>query len=626
MERIEKCRNCGKDIDCESDYCPYCGVELKPVCENCGEVLVRDAKYCTKCGKRVKGYAGVKKMKKLFSNAFDVVKRFSANKNLISIIKYSFVVFVCLLAFISSFLGVVSLDVSQVSSGYLDVFTDDDINIKDADVDIYSIDILRIMFATTRNLHQYDFDTGIENEVDSEIIEELEDRAQRSYTRLVKELSNLDISYPSHTITLSAKARMALHDVTVDSYVLLVSQGDTYDNMNGEELSSLWVAGILSLINIISTALMLGLSIFELVKVIKRIRNGEEIKIFSVLDVFLPMLIALPVAVLLSMNPLGRYVSSSGNLVATIVFLSIAVILTLIYRFVKTINDRGVKAIIPDCIIICLCIIVIGCCFAPTFTVEVKTGGSYICDTELYSNVLANSMILSDEKSELEELLNKSYVGITGSVSTTSRYTAITPFIEERLNKFVTDYYYIYPNYLYANDALLLKTNCTEVIKYSCCVQLGLIGTSIMSSGYFAQIISVLFVFGLIASVISGNKKGKLALSILLIVMLLITFATSLIEVITVMHQMSEMECETFAISIAGGSIVNVIFAIAILVFVCITLKTVKLKDDEAEDVISDDSFIEKEESKEENSNNEVISNEEGSEVVEKIFRSIINI
>ena len=47
------CGKCGKTINDDSVFCPYCGTKLQKLCESCGAELVPDAAFCARCGAAV---------------------------------------------------------------------------------------------------------------------------------------------------------------------------------------------------------------------------------------------------------------------------------------------------------------------------------------------------------------------------------------------------------------------------------------------------------------------------------------------------------------------------------------------------------------------------------------------
>lgn len=49
INHMEKCRNCGRDIDSTTLYCPYCHEEHKKKCDNCGRLIDVDWRFCPFC-------------------------------------------------------------------------------------------------------------------------------------------------------------------------------------------------------------------------------------------------------------------------------------------------------------------------------------------------------------------------------------------------------------------------------------------------------------------------------------------------------------------------------------------------------------------------------------------------
>ena len=51
-EGFIRCESCGELIENDSQFCPFCGVQLygKMKCESCGELIDNNSKFCTSCG------------------------------------------------------------------------------------------------------------------------------------------------------------------------------------------------------------------------------------------------------------------------------------------------------------------------------------------------------------------------------------------------------------------------------------------------------------------------------------------------------------------------------------------------------------------------------------------------
>lgn len=49
IKDTEKCIYCGKKIDPDFLYCPYCQEELKKKCDSCGKLIYSDWRYCPYC-------------------------------------------------------------------------------------------------------------------------------------------------------------------------------------------------------------------------------------------------------------------------------------------------------------------------------------------------------------------------------------------------------------------------------------------------------------------------------------------------------------------------------------------------------------------------------------------------
>lgn len=50
LEQAKSCHKCGRPVQAEWQYCPYCEVELRQPCLQCGRLLEPDWKRCPHCG------------------------------------------------------------------------------------------------------------------------------------------------------------------------------------------------------------------------------------------------------------------------------------------------------------------------------------------------------------------------------------------------------------------------------------------------------------------------------------------------------------------------------------------------------------------------------------------------
>lgn len=50
LEQAKSCYKCGRPVQAEWQYCPYCEVELRQPCLQCGRLLEPDWKRCPHCG------------------------------------------------------------------------------------------------------------------------------------------------------------------------------------------------------------------------------------------------------------------------------------------------------------------------------------------------------------------------------------------------------------------------------------------------------------------------------------------------------------------------------------------------------------------------------------------------
>ncbi len=50
LEQARSCQKCGRPVQVEWQYCPYCEVELRQPCRQCGRLLEPEWKRCPHCG------------------------------------------------------------------------------------------------------------------------------------------------------------------------------------------------------------------------------------------------------------------------------------------------------------------------------------------------------------------------------------------------------------------------------------------------------------------------------------------------------------------------------------------------------------------------------------------------
>jgi len=57
LEQAPDCWNCGRPVQADWRFCPYCEAELKHPCSQCGYLLEPDWKRCPKCGAPAEAFA-----------------------------------------------------------------------------------------------------------------------------------------------------------------------------------------------------------------------------------------------------------------------------------------------------------------------------------------------------------------------------------------------------------------------------------------------------------------------------------------------------------------------------------------------------------------------------------------
>lgn len=560
MEDVKNCPSCGKQVDEQFIYCPFCGAEIEPKCKNCGQPLVEGAKFCAICGTPVGNVTcdeqPCQKTEEHVQQAPQVIKprpqkrvvSHVSKNGIVALVKNSFVVLVCVLLFAFSFAGVVGIDTEAILSDYIDT---DDVYIENGTINLNAVDFIKLMFATTRH---YDEDK------DANKIAKLQDKIEKSADDLIECVED-DIR--GSKLVLSAKSKRMLNHVVVDLMECAFSVDSIFSIegigvVSGGSIAEVRTSGALFFVNIFATALLLAFAIVELVKTCKHVANGESVRLVSVLDAFLPMLIALPVAGVFALSLTTSYMVLASELVAGLVFSSIAVLFALVLSAMKDVKKHdSINVIIPKIITVAMCAIVIGCCFAPMFkgTFEVQLQGEdkekeYSID--LRSDTLLGTLLSDAQKETIEEELK-----------TTRKWTYFSEQIETiaSLVAFNTE------KSLYLSDGAIIQAYANIVTADSCCAQLGIVGGEALSTGYFVLMMAILLSGGCICCAIASDEKGQLLCSIFMLVLVLACLGISIAMTYIVDYQMGTMDSHLFKLELGGGCISAGIMCVIAIVF-----------------------------------------------------------
>lgn len=572
MEEIKRCYNCGKPVIDQFVYCPFCGEELEPKCKSCGEPLLEGANFCAKCGASVVKHNDImhnasasEKGESAYSplhNAKRSGARHISAKSILALAKSVFVVLVCVLMLAVSFAGVIAIDVKNLTDEILSSISSYTFSIDGDDIELTTIDFMKLMFATARH---YD------ESKDAGKLAKLEGEAELAFSKLMRVLQ-LDVVSDSR-IELSKESLDALHDCVVIAmeYQMSVDSSTSHSSSlplvitvstfgaGGGDRAAICTAGAMFFIDIFVCALMLAFAIVELVKVIRAIVKGEAAELVGGLDAFLPMLLVLPLAGVLALSPLGEYVSLAGAMISGIVFSSIAILGVLVLSAFKSVKQHNsINVIIPKIITAALCVVMLGCCFAPVLkaTYEGTLGDSelvmHTCSTDLYASTFTGGILTSAEKEYFEQLLKVD-----------RKYTVFTNQVQACISSFQ-----LYTEKdLYMADGAIIDSLSSSTVAYSCMAQLGMTGAGALSVGYFALVVAMLLIGGVLCALI-GEKRGAQVLILLFAIIVLIgVLAVGIATMEIVDYQMRTMKTDIFHLSLGGGTISAIVIAIALFVF-----------------------------------------------------------
>lgn len=580
MDDVKKCSKCAKPIIDQFVYCPFCGAEIEPKCKKCGQPLIEGAKFCASCGTPINESAPILEEKptvavntcaeapKATVQVRKTAKRHISNKAIVAITKSAFVVLVCILMFAFSFAGVVSVEIEDILSDLSD-YVGNDVSLENGSVNLNAVDFIKIMFASARH---YD------EEKDSRKIEKLESAAEKNLNELIE---CLDDDVRGSKIVLSQKSKRAANALivsalewafSVDSLNSLEKIGITID---GASIAEMCTTGALLFVNIFVTALLLAFAIVELVKTLKSAPGGEDVELVGKVDAFLPLLIALPVAAVFALSLHLSYIVLASELVAGLVFSSLAVLFVLVLSAIKDVKKHGsINVIIPKIITVAMCVIVMGCCFAPvlTGTFEVKLSGESkekTYDIDMYADSFVSSLLSNAQEDAIKEELKE---------------TRSWDYFSEQINTVTAMLNITSEKYLYQADGVLIRAYSNMVTASSCMAQLGLVGGQSLSVAYFALMATILLCGGCICGAISSSTSAQLACSLLMVLMIIVAISLSVVMIYTVDYHMGTMDSYAFSLGMGGGCISALIMGVVAIAFSAIpqrawAVKRVKLEE-----------------------------------------------
>ncbi len=555
MDDIKTCPKCGKVVIDSFNYCPFCGATIKRNCLNCGEPLVADARFCSKCGASVCDSENREVTKESkhnhVANEKKAHKRTSSNTARISgkgisvIVKSVLIAVVCVLLFAFSFASVMSVDLSDNSILSLGTIT------IDGKVELNAIDIIKIAFASARH---YDPDKDVAK------AEKLEENAELALEDFLSAIVNdIGDDKGSVKIEMSRESERAAKDYVVkllEYYASIDVYGDnSTDMLSGGSMATIATAGALLFVNIFATATIMVLAILSAIRRIIAVCQGKDVKLSSTIDVLMPILLALPISAVLALTPLGAELGAC--LIAGIVFSSLAIAASFVLQLIE--SKKPFVTHIPQIVTLALCVVIIGCCFAPSFkaTFNTKLSGSGVereYSSELYASAMADCIASEAEKEYVKGKLSEKL----------RNYWYFTEILEKEFKEISKLTAKDFVGY----DGIVIQTYATLITRQSIMAQLGVGGAGTMALGYFALIFAVLFASASMCLAMKSFDDARLAIAFntLTVIMLVLALSISIAMTSIVGYQMKTMDSEVFRLTLGGGIIGALIMSVGMLV------------------------------------------------------------
>lgn len=382
------CSKCGSSNKITSRFCANCGnnLDLK-YCPNCG-IQIGEENFCTQCGTRLVGDgARVNTITAQNNDIESISVRTSNVKNGISsatlpkkelkkAIIDGFVLIVCLVCFVLSFLSILSFDLDEITDGALS-----------GTVKINSVDIIDLGFNAMKS----------EKQGSRDIVKE---------ERIVKEASREFLNYTLKGSSYSDKAIACAKTATIGSVRIILMQEDSDGTSTEATFITAGILGIayivVTFIFVIISALTFFDSIIQLLKASGKEfawykKSPRSINIIPNLAIVLGLVLAL-------MGVVGNVSIDTVTYKYAPCIIAVIALTALLLVVYTALCFKKSKKYVFSIIVLIMVACAIGCSFAPILTITLEREESNIIyerETPLGVDFLSSFLFTEEQEEEM---------------------------------------------------------------------------------------------------------------------------------------------------------------------------------------------------------------------------------
>lgn len=477
MENSKQCNNCGRSVDSEFSFCPYCGTRIGGECSNCGKVLPNDVSFCPYCGEKVEnsvqgaGDGGENTWQSSTNcsheegvNRRQKTGRYKFGKaQTVKIVRSAIVLTICILMFAFSFCSVASMHVDD----YTPI-------LGDCEVSLSSIDLIELMIASTK---RYSTASAIGNME----LQKMQADISMSFSKFTEAADEGNIE----------EAKKYLVEYTKKTLIYTYSRDDLAE---GDRVS-VFFAGVLSIVNILFMFVLLVFATISFSMVMCNAIGNKAFKTFEEVRWFLPLTLITLLLILFATADLLTVMTVAGATIAGLFFASLYILASFVESAILYFkNNKNAKPFIQRALLLVLCVVVIGCCFAPamkgTFNIQ-KQGETFSREYKVDIGACAMSGILRD-KDTVNQLESGGFKYLSVEIGNTfASIRALDPLV-------------------FDNEKLALKhIHANQLIQNSVLYSYAYSGAAACSVGYYVLFAVVLCAGTMLCSAVYGLEKGK---------------------------------------------------------------------------------------------------------------------